>query len=75
MTREERNDAGGDKQDATGDITPGTEALSDQEAAEFNAGPGRGARQVPGAVPSGEDIDEHVEGMGEQGPKLLDPDS
>lgn len=72
MTREERNDAGGDKQDATGDMTPGTEALSDQEAAEFNAEPGRGARQVPGAVPSDEYIEEHVEGMDEQGPKMPD---
>jgi hypothetical protein len=72
MTREERNDAGGDKQDATGDITPDGTALSDQEAAELGGEPGRGARPVPGAVPSDEDIDEHVEVMGEQGPKLPD---
>lgn len=75
MTRDERNDQSGSKQDATGDMTPGAEALSDQEAAELGGEPGRGARAVPGAVPSDEYIEEHVEGMGEQGPKLPDLDS
>lgn len=62
MTRDERNDESGTKQNATGDIQPdsGTD-LTDQEAAQLNANPGRGARQEPGAQASDEYVEDHIE--------------
>lgn len=73
MTRDERNGASGDKQDATGDIQPDTgTGLSDQEAAELNATPGRGARQEPGAQPSDGYVQDHVEGTASATPDIPD---
>ncbi|MBB5235244.1 hypothetical protein [Deinococcus budaensis] len=73
MTRDERNDASGDKQDATGDIQPDTgSGLSDQEAAELNATPGRGARQESGAQLSDAYVQDHVEGTASATPDIPD---
>ncbi|GAA5535034.1 hypothetical protein [Deinococcus aluminii] len=71
MTRNEQN---GQKQhNPGGDVPADGTNLTDAQAERLNAKPGRGARQVPGAEPSEEYIDDHVEGVGEQGPDLLDP--
>ncbi len=70
-----RDDQRGQKQHAEGDFpadADGTD-LTDKEIVDLHARPGRGDRQVPGAEPSDEYVEEHVEGVGEQGPTLLDP--
>ncbi|WP_152544875.1 hypothetical protein [Deinococcus phoenicis] len=73
MTRDEQN---GQKQhNPGGDLQPDGTDLTRAEAERLNALPGQGARQVPGAEPSDEYVEEHVEGVGEQGPDLLDPTS
>lgn len=73
MTRDERNNSSGDKQDATGDIQPdAATGLSDQEAAELNATPGRGARQEPGAEASGDYVEDHIEGTASATPNIPD---
>ncbi|MPY65184.1 hypothetical protein F8S09_00550 [Deinococcus sp. SDU3-2] len=75
MTRDERNDESGTKQNATGDIQPDTGTdLTDQEAAKLNANPGRGARQEPGAEPSDEYVEEHVERRASGTPDIPDID-
>lgn len=56
-------------------LQPDTTAnLSDQEAAKLNAGPGRGARQEPGAQTSDEYVEEHVEGTASATPNIPDID-
>ncbi|BDP40363.1 hypothetical protein DAETH_03320 [Deinococcus aetherius] len=59
------------KQHADGGDVPASDTtdLSQQEIAELNARPGRGARQVEGADPSDDFVFEHVEGDDAQGPK------
>ncbi|MCP2015686.1 hypothetical protein L1280_002862 [Deinococcus sp. HSC-46F16] len=75
MTRDERNDESGTKQNATGDIQPDTGTdLTDQEAAKLNANPGRGARQEPGAQASDEYVDDHIEGTASATPNIPDID-
>ncbi|WP_156103491.1 hypothetical protein [Deinococcus sp. YIM 77859] len=72
MTRDEAQK----QHNGGGDIQPeaqGTQ-LTDQQAKDMNALPGRGAHPVPGANPSDEYVHKHVEGMAEQGPDLLDPE-
>ncbi|WP_216328343.1 hypothetical protein [Deinococcus aestuarii] len=44
--------------------------LSQQEMAELNARPGRGAREVAGAEPSDDFVFGHVKGDDAQGPDL-----
>jgi len=69
MTRDEH---GGDKQhNDGGDVRPEDTNLTDQEAAQLGAHSGRGARQVPGAEPSDEYVQEHVTG-GNTGPDVAD---
>ncbi|MEW6420985.1 MAG: hypothetical protein AB1511_04550 [Deinococcota bacterium] len=66
---------GDQKQHADGSFPAEVEGtdMTNAEAKRLDALPGRGARQVPGAEPSKNDVEEHVEGVGEQGPDLLDP--
>lgn len=75
MTRDDQDAQRGQKQQADGDFPADAEGtdMTDQDIAELNARPGRGARQVEGAHPSDDYVNDHVEGPDEQGPKLLDP--
>lgn len=70
-----RDDQRGQKQHAEGDFPAdaGGTDLTDKEIVELHAREGRGARQVPGAEPSDEYVQDHVEGSEDQGPSLLDP--
>ncbi|WP_027460681.1 hypothetical protein [Deinococcus murrayi] len=49
-----------------------TADLSDQEAAELNAGPRRGARQEPGAHPSDDAVQKRVQGTASGTPNIPD---
>ena len=70
-----RNVHGGQKQHNAGNDAQaeGTD-FTDKEREQLDARDGRGNRQVPGAEASDEYVAEHVEGMAEQGPDLLDPE-
>lgn len=67
MAQDERTTQSGDK------LEPDTATgLSDQETAELNAGPGRGARQEPGAQASDEAAQERVQGTASGTPNIPD---
>lgn len=70
-----RDDQRGQKQHAEGDFPADAEGtdMTDQDIAQLHARPGRGDRQVEGAQPSDEYVQDHVEGGATQGPSLLDP--
>ncbi|MFC4638344.1 hypothetical protein [Deinococcus hohokamensis] len=73
MTDHKRSKTG----DHQGDMIPDTDrGLSDQEVSDYGAGAGRGARPVPGAEPSDEYVDSHVQRGSDGGTAsdLLDPD-
>ncbi|WP_102125547.1 hypothetical protein [Deinococcus planocerae] len=60
------------KQHSDGGDVPAADStdLSQQEIAELNARPGRGAREVEGAEPSDEFVFGHVKSDDAQGPNL-----
>ncbi|TDE84838.1 hypothetical protein [Deinococcus sp. S9] len=66
---------GDQKQHADGSFPAEIEGtdMNHAEAKRLDALPGRGARPVPGAEPSEDYVEEHVEGVDKQGPDLLDP--
>lgn len=68
MTRDDQNNTSnqGELPDTGTDLTRAQKERLDRL-------PGRGARHVPGAHPSDEYVENHVDGVGEQGPDLLDP--
>lgn len=70
--QEEREELNAQKEGGDNNPTFSTD-LTEAEADRLDMLPGRGARQVEGAEPSEEYVDDHVEGVGEQGPDLLDP--